>query len=210
MMEAHTCVDDIIHIVITNRWIKPRDVLSLATINYQFAGIVKPFISSNFIFIWPLDSDFSFYSPKNVIITPDVPPHRLPNYVTKIIFHEDCCTVYEFLPQKLEIIHPPFSFNLNTDLLPSSLQKLPLEDMDFFDSPVDNLPPNLKLFQLPYEFSYPVDYLPPHLTQLSLSANFDHALDNLPSSLLRLSIYGYFNHPLDHLPSSLKELTVFR
>lgn len=76
-----------------------------------------------------------------------------------------------------------------------------------FNSPIDNLPDNVKYIKNRWRFNKPINNLPQNLIYLSLHIHFNQSLDFLPLNLETLEIYtNEFNKPLNNLPNSLKVL----
>lgn len=96
-------------------------------------------------------------------------------------------------------------FDQPVDNLPPTLQSLTFGES--FDRPVDNLPPKLQSLTLGFDFDQPVDNLPHTLQSLTFGFKFRQPVNNLPPTLQNLVFGVYFNQPVDNLPSTLQSLT---
>lgn len=98
--------------------------------------------------------------------------------------------------------------NINLIKLPDNLEEIKFSDG--FNSPINNLPPNLKTltFNLYSTFSQPLDNLPISLEKISLGNDFYNSLDYLPDSLNILELSKLDNINLDNLPISVNEISI--
>lgn len=90
---------------------------------------------------------------------------------------------------------------------PSKLQHLQFEPDVFFNFPLINLPPTLKVLELYCNFNQPLPSLPSNLTLLHFGPKFNQPMDNLPMSLTKLNFGTDFNQSVDNLPPFLRKLS---
>ncbi len=111
------------------------------------------------------------------------------------------------------------------DSLPKGLIKLSLGETT--DEPVHQLPPQLQILNLGFNFNQPI-LLPSTLRELEFSSDFNQLIDrwpprleslkfgfaynqptyDLPATLLTLAFSFSYDHPIENLPKGLKSLDI--
>ena len=105
--------------------------------------------------------------------------------------------------------------NIELIKLPDNLEEIIISEPNF-NSPINNLPPNLKILKFEnnltkkFKFSQPLNNLPLSLEELRLCKKFTHPVENLPENLKILELYDNIDndHYLDNLPIGLEELII--
>lgn len=111
------------------------------------------------------------------------------------------------LPDSLEVLTLPFSYDFPLDNLPLCLRKLDVGGE--YNHPLGILPSNLEYLKLSSLYSCPLGVLPETLRTLHTGRAFYEPLGILPDSLVELVISSpFFNHHLGVLPSKLSFLLV--
>lgn len=112
------------------------------------------------------------------------------------------------------ITHLKIICDVSVDNLPESVKHLTLgcewvyNNIDTFNSPVDNLPSNLIFLNLGSKFNQPINNLPRKLEELIIGNNFNQLINNLPPNLQNLQLGNCFNQPINNLPPNLKKLSL--
>jgi FNIP Repeat len=96
--------------------------------------------------------------------------------------------------------------------------------MEYFNQPVDRLPPSLTHLVLGHYYNHPLDHLPSNLRSLLVGHSYQQTVQHLPPSITHVLSYmkagrkmadqmfgrhkRNFNFPLENLPPSLTHLVV--
>lgn len=110
--------------------------------------------------------------------------------------------------------------NIQSIILPSDLEELyfryeadyiPNDNfLQYLISLLNNLPPNLKILEVPNFWNLELLNLPTTLEKIYLGVKFNQNLDFLPESIKTITFdeAGVFNKPLDNLPSNVEYLSL--
>lgn len=123
-----------------------------------------------------------------------------------IIIKDNCNKIFNYIPQKIKIIHFCGNFNQSVDNVPITIYKLNFSSA---------------------QFKQPLNNLPISIIELVINMFNEHSLNNLPNSIKIITIYNYhvnesLNLPIKftpnkydntflinyNLPNSLEELTI--